>query len=700
MVTLVILINLFCVPVVSLWIHDKNYKIEPEASVRLLMQYAIFVACNVPLTKVGIALVRVILGWNISIDSGYYTLLAIVAAVLLPELLDKIQVYFADRTILLQDIKTIYEILLNKVKSLFQQSKIILTKRSIKYRQKLIVSLLLVALIVITYIIRKPLEIYVGNANEFLFVLSDFLPYLVLIALGIFVITGVLSVFLSDAIFTLVSVLLLWFGVASWMQDLFLNKKLSEVDGGPMDWDSLGSLPNNNLLIWLVLLFVAILLCIILKQKWFSFTKLLAGGLCLVQLVAIGTVFINMPEQKKPELVLSGDEQMYLASEENVIVFIMDSISPHVTSTVLHQYPEASSIIKDFVYYNNACCDYYRTFPSLTHILTGNEFDFGNELFEPYAEDWQKESWESERCKLFYQKLKDNGYSCRYYEDISNIRYTIGSTENLYGKFNNIQEAEMHTDTCLLLQKLLKLSAYCCLPYTVKPQFEVLTSEFSGVVSPEDMHMPISDNAEYYKRLTQERLSVNYDEKKLFVVNYLFGVHPPAQLTAEATFVEQSTGEETMRGLFTILEEYFDQLKSLGLYDSSTIIIMGDHGNTTPEGFSSDFFIKRAGDNRDLMEINSAPVDYNDFQATILELIGANDGSFGSSFFDWNAGDERRRIIYIWYADDKKPKVAGSSWNFYHGYVYYHDAEELCNHVRNGEPDIIERANKWRTAPW
>lgn len=102
----------------------------------------------------------------------------------------------------------------------------------------------------------------------------------------------------------------------------------------------------------------------------------------------------------------------------------------------------------------------------------------------------------------------------------------------------------------------------------------------------------------------------------------------------------------------------------------------------------------------DRMETNSAPVDYDDFQATILEIIGQKDNSFGTSFFDWKKGDVRRRVVYARGNDDTAPKVSGSPWNRYYGFVYYRNAEELADRVRSNVPDIIEVANKWRTAPF
>lgn len=82
MVQEVIFINLFFVPVLSLYIlcykKQQSYKIMD-----LLLPYCMLTAFNIPLTKVFIFLVRRTSGIFISIDSGYYTLIALFSAYLL-----------------------------------------------------------------------------------------------------------------------------------------------------------------------------------------------------------------------------------------------------------------------------------------------------------------------------------------------------------------------------------------------------------------------------------------------------------------------------------------------------------------------------------------------------------------------------------------------------------------------------------------
>ncbi len=134
-------------------------------------------------------------------------------------------------------------------------------------------------------------------------------------------------------------------------------------------------------------------------------------------------------------------------------------------------------------------------------------------------------------------------------------------------KFDNVQEVEMQIDMVDLLQKLLKLSAYRCVPYMCKPFFEVLTLDFNDVVSMVNVAAPSFTNQDFYQRLTSDRLSANLEIDKLFYVNHILGAHPPWQTSANVSFIEETTELNTVRGLFVMLQEYLDQMKALGIYD-------------------------------------------------------------------------------------------------------------------------------------
>ena len=83
MVMPMVFINLFFVPVITLYLVHRNEEKELGFTVELLCHYCIAVVCNIPLTKMFGILVRYAMKIDISMDSGYYTMIAILSACLL-----------------------------------------------------------------------------------------------------------------------------------------------------------------------------------------------------------------------------------------------------------------------------------------------------------------------------------------------------------------------------------------------------------------------------------------------------------------------------------------------------------------------------------------------------------------------------------------------------------------------------------------
>lgn len=557
-----------------------------------------------------------------------------------------------------------------------------------KYLNKVLISACVLLLPVISYLILGPLEVFFGNAKDFAFSYSDFLGVFLMAAAIVLVAGGLLLAVLPQKINGLFLSVILGVGVASYIQNMFMNIKLSENDGSPMDWSTLGNFPIVNLLIWILVLAAILVLYLKIKDKALLLCGI-SGFLSLIQLVAVVSLFLmsSPPAVEANELHMHGDKQFNLSAEDNIVVFVLDTFGNTKIENLLLEDPDALEGLEDFTYYSNMDCGYYTTFPSVTHYLTGIDFDF-----EANSVEWMRSAWNSERADLFYDKLHDMGYTCNLYSDGS--FEVTGEMQNLYGKFDNVQAAKTKVDQKKLIRLLGKISTYCYVPYVIKPYFEVLTQEFGGVVSLVDAVNPIYDNPKFYDQLISQKLSVDDTMDKTFVIQHLFGLHAPYTTGRNAEFVEESTVEETTQGLIYLVNEYLDQMKQLGVYDDATIIIMADHGGWWANDPQPIFMIKQPRETNDVMPVNAAPVSLSDFQSTILTIIGSNDEVFGTSIFDWNEKDTRERTVYMRMDDPSMPVVPGSYFNAYYGFTYSTDKHELIEKMY-GSPEIIKSATPW-----
>ena len=280
------------------------------------------------------------------------------------------------------------------------------------YGERLRYTMLIVLMPIISYVILGPLEIYFGNEKDFAFSYGDFFWLLLLIAIAVWAIGSLLVAALPEKLCVITNAVILGIAIASYIQNMFMNVKLSEADGSPMNWNELKSFTIINLIVWIVILALVICGSVFLKKYWTKISMGAAAFFSLIQVVAvISLVLPAMTEHKESgNLQMATDERFQVAKENNIIIFVLDTFGNMQYEEALKKYPEIAEDLSDFTFYNNADCHYYCTFPSMTHMLTGNEFDFN-----ATSEGWMQTAWTSERAVNFYQTLHDDEYTVNLY---------------------------------------------------------------------------------------------------------------------------------------------------------------------------------------------------------------------------------------------------------------------------------------------
>lgn len=229
-------------------------------------------------------------------------------------------------------------------------------KKSVKSYLKRMMTLSSVMLLpVVSYLILGPLEIYVGNTKDFPFVVADFLPAFCVIGIAGVIVLSALLASLPEKAGCVVQGVVLAGGICSYIQYMFMNTKLSEATGAPMDWDSLGIYPQINLLIWIVVAVAVIISAVLLKKKWDSFAVFVSLALCGVQAIAIITLLMSVPSSAEDQQYQAvGDQQFEVAAKDNVVVFVLDTFGNTVLDQVVVEHPEALAGMKDFEFYSNS----------------------------------------------------------------------------------------------------------------------------------------------------------------------------------------------------------------------------------------------------------------------------------------------------------------------------------------------------------
>lgn len=466
---------------------------------------------------------------------------------------------------------------------------------------------------------------------------------------------------------------------------MFMNRKLSETNGNFMQWDSLQLYSTINTFLYILIILATVIISYLIKERWEKFSLYTASFFIIVQLIAVFSLLLTPHPSKNSNLnmQLSGQEQFEVASDKNIIVLVLDMFDNTLFEKYLEESSDRLTLLKDFTYYDNADSHYFVTFPSMTHMLTGVEFDFYSS-----PEIWLESAWNSPKANDFYSILTEKNYKCRLYFNPTDLGYIYGNIGNLYGKFDNICEVEQDYDNNKLIYLLGKMSIYKYVPYKLKPHFEVLTSEFSKVLLYNNDIKPVGDNGEFYKKLTESGLSIDYETDNALIIEHINGIHGPFTIDERAQMVTDSNIDLTIKGLFVILDEYLTQLKGINKYNDSTIIITADHGSASyyGNGYQPIFLIKEHGESHISMIKNSAPISADDFQATILSILEEDYAAFGTSIYDWHGEDTRERSVFYPQAED--------STHYFYRYTYLTDKNELNQKVANGPQEKIP-ATTW-----
>lgn len=531
-----------------------------------------------------------------------------------------------------------------------------------KYKKKLKISLVFTLLPILLYGILGPLEIYAGNADEFIFILKDFFWVFLGISLLLwFLGSAVLAIF-PEKIENVLCVIIFIFSILSYIQNLFLNVQLMNMNGSSMDWSGMQKTMRTNLIIWIILALILIVIPLIFKKQYQKIYMGITGFISAVQLVTVVSLLITTIPIAYRQKTVSAEGQLEVAPNSNVIVLLFDSCYNTQFEETMAMHPEIEESLKDFTYYDNADCHYNFTFPSLAHMMTGVEYDSNMT-----PEEWKIACWYEERSCNFYNTLHALDYECDLYS-YGYIHKSVGPIENIEHIIANVTETIPQIDYRLLYIELEKMTIYKYVPYILKPRFEVYDYVIHDIALWEDNEV-LHENGDFYQVLMEEELSVDGSLDNKFSIIHLAGLHEPWITHADGTHSEEITSlSETSEGIAVIIQEYLEQLKNLegGIYDNATIIITADHGisRNTPQPI---YFIKPPHVSQEEMQITSAPISHDDFQATILTCIGQDTTGYGTSVFDWKDGDQRTREY--WFPADR---VVGGTSGFY---VYSYDTD-------------------------
>ncbi len=486
-----------------------------------------------------------------------------------------------------------------------------------------------------------PFEIFGNNIDQFKFALGDFWLLCILISLCLAAAIGAVLMLLRGRAFDVAYGTMFGISLMLFLQGNFLSMGMTSLEGDGNNEVGLGfGKIFLNAAIWVLIVGGSIAVMLLL-DKYRDTVRLIS----IVVLVAVlGSSLISfatlslttdvygdkaLVEIKDGEQVLTVKNLDTLAKEQNVIVFIVDRFDYEYYDVAMRDCPEIFDELDGFTYFADYITKYPRTFPGALHVLTGVETDFSMSHDEYMTHAYQN----SEHL----MDIKNNGFDVNIYTDDYYCYEDAGDmsayAENLSGKvsYEILQSASLSID-------MIRLSLYRYLPFCAQGLVgNISTPTFDKYVQ-YDMTYDIfsTDMKKTYGVMTEDEFTLRESDKGYSFI-HIDGCHKST--IYDSDFNELPEGDpaglknstvNVMTQSFKIISRYIAEMKRLGVYENSTIIITGDHASIGSDtkmpsyAYVTALLVKPAGVSEGEIVNNYAQLDVDNVLATIKEAAGVS----------------------------------------------------------------------------
>ena len=516
------------------------------------------------------------------------------------------------------------------------------------WKQRLVYALIAAFFFVFTIYFVAPLEIVAGASNDLVYSMGDVWWTLLLPDLGIIAVITLVLTLLRGRAFSIGLAIVFAVGLCAYVQALFLNGGLPAANGDTIVWSEYMGMQVISSIVWVVIIAGAIVFAILRSRRAQGVVAIVAVCLVIVQGVGLASLALTpaasgQAEASDAKVVMTEDQLYTVNPNHNVIVFILDTYDTAYLKRIQKDFnPNILDGFLGFTNYENATSAMIPTRFAIPEMLTG----------EMPSYDESYDTWVAERYErsTFLEDMYDANYSIGLYTDSMRIaslptdeqRSITDKTVNIHSLPNSM----MNYWGCVY--SLFQMGQYRDVLWPFKWAFWYYTDQINRQIvlgdeatAPEET-VYLIDDVRYYNRLCDFGLTLedgDYDGAFRFI--HLLGSHYPFNYDEEVNYIgeDESNVFKQSQGALHIVYEYIDQLKKLGVYENTTIIVTADHGYWTitldpiEETSTPIMFVKpeqSAEEDAKPMVTDEKPVSHLDLQATILDAMGLDYSEYSS----------------------------------------------------------------------
>jgi len=453
-----------------------------------------------------------------------------------------------------------------------------------------------------TIFVFAPIEFYLTHANDFWFSLKDILPVLCVAALLCTILITLILRFLPQRASAFCEGFLYVLTLLIYVQGTYFVTDYGTLNGSEIDWNAFASRTIVNSVIWTVLIVVAVVLIIKFKSKFINVARYVSIVLMLTMVVSLVIIGItgHSGNQDAEQRYLSKKNELSVSSESNTIVLLLDAFDGQLMMDLNRTNRDyVADVLRDFTLYHNTVGGATRTKYAVPFIFGG----FTN------TDDVSYPEYVSAACaeSPLFKELESGDYDVGIYtgnhlvdlkrdDVISNVSTGVPDVSSPIG----------------LSADYMKLIAFRYVPSVFARYFWMYSGDFDRWKAGDVEGAYAVNDVAFYKELKSNNLTVGTN-KKVFRFYHLNGAHAPYTMDENCESINYVDGsvEKQALGALRIVEQYIQQLKALGVYEQSTIIVMADHGLGVYSHQEQNplFAVKLPGENHEF-DISDTPLTY------------------------------------------------------------------------------------------
>lgn len=471
--------------------------------------------------------------------------------------------------------------------------------------------LAIIVFFVFTVFLYGPYSIFLPNSEDLWFTLPILTNIVLPVSAIAFAVLFILCIAIPDEKHHIFTKILFGLSLALYVQGNYINISYAAgvQDGTEIIWSNYTWYAILDTLAWILCFAVPFIIDLIVKKNNKTFRKTIVIAslfLTVIQIPAFASQALNYTPSKNTDLKITTDNMFELSESENTLVFLLDAMDGEYWNEFIESHPEYTENLTGFVCYDNAIAAGGRTVISIPAMFTGTPFT-RQETYSEYLEKvWSKDN--------VFSALDDAGYEVSVYSSprtfsTEAIDY-IDNFETGGGKVGSMS---------LLGEKIFKMDFYKFLPHLLKPYFWYTTSELSEAQEIGSSY--VSDDFTFYDSFLENGFTVDSSKNKVFQYYHLNGAHTPYTMDEYGNKSKKTTAAQQVAGTFYRISQILDDLKAKGLYDSATILISADHGETSAAAKHVTFLLKEAGATG-AYSTNSAPVSGYDIIPYLTSVAG------------------------------------------------------------------------------